>query len=161
LLHFFGLDQKFLGLLDDAKAVISGSAALAVINGWTHTPRDLDIYVSSWSLQTLLERLLDEYDMIYVREPRAPGDRYDRISSAIVSIHTLRFGRFTIDVMEAKHTSMEPIFLFHSSVVMNAITAYSVFSAYPYLTSTMRNVVNSAIIPKKDPIKKEREARFL
>ncbi|KAG6836254.1 hypothetical protein H0H93_009778 [Arthromyces matolae] len=145
LLKRFSLDDFFLELLDTFGGVISGSAALWVINPWTFNPGDLDIYMSWHTCDGFVQTLIDHYGMTIV--PTPPTQKYDEPPGQISTIYSLRHGSHKIEIMESRNSSLMPIFSFHSTVVMNCVTSTSIFCAFPYLTSSYRNLASYAFHP--------------
>lgn len=61
--------------------------------------------------------------------------------SAIHSITTFRCGELKVNGVESrKETALTPIFEFHSTMLMNFISANAIFSAYPLLTAAGHTV---------------------
>ncbi|KIN94092.1 hypothetical protein M404DRAFT_73349, partial [Pisolithus tinctorius Marx 270] len=129
-------------------AVISGSLALHMVlpaNSCAWTPSDLDIYNAKACLShfhhalTFSECLLAGYNVI--RETRVDASSYNM--STIRSILTFSNGTHYIDVIVSKtSTALSPLFQFHSTAVMNFISADTIFCAYPNLTFNHCALIN-------------------
>ncbi|KIK18502.1 hypothetical protein PISMIDRAFT_50173, partial [Pisolithus microcarpus 441] len=124
-------------------AVISGSTALHVLLpecGTLWTPTDLDIYVLHREAERLLDHLTDQgYAVIAELPVKKVGYTYSHVSRLVV----LTNGKNSVDVVVSKtSTTLSPIFQFHSTAVMNFISADTIFSGYPTLTLWHLSVVN-------------------
>ncbi|KAG6834973.1 hypothetical protein H0H93_005997, partial [Arthromyces matolae] len=94
-----------------------------------------------------IETLVNTYGMTTI--PTPPLHKYEELRE-ITEIRTLKHGSHKIDVMITSNSCMTPIFSFHSTVVMNCVTSKSIFCAFPYLTSTFRNLASCAFDPFVD-----------
>ncbi|KIN95877.1 hypothetical protein M404DRAFT_73173, partial [Pisolithus tinctorius Marx 270] len=120
-------------------AIISGSLALHMVfpaNSCAWTPSDLDIYNAKACLShfhhalTFSECHLAGYNIIY--ETHIDGSPYNM--SAIRSILTFSNRTHYIDAIVSRmSTALSPLFQFHSTAVMNFISADTIFCAYPNL----------------------------
>ncbi|KAI6037401.1 hypothetical protein BKA83DRAFT_43203, partial [Pisolithus microcarpus] len=108
--------------------VISGSTTLHLAlpeQGTPWSPQDLDIYVP-WKMSTLmLNRLKLEEDISQVHYS----------DSTIKAVVIIAKGKRRINLIVSKtSTALSLIFQFHSTVVMNFISANTFFCCYPSLT---------------------------
>ncbi|KIO00531.1 hypothetical protein M404DRAFT_963360 [Pisolithus tinctorius Marx 270] len=129
---FFSSCAVLLGILHACNAVISGSLALHMVlpaNSCAWTPTDLDIYMPLHQICYLTMKL------------ECKGIPYNM--SAIHSILTFSNGTHYIDVIVSRtSTALSPLFQFHSTAVMNFISADTIFCAYPNLTFDHRALIN-------------------
>ncbi|KAI5999554.1 hypothetical protein EDD15DRAFT_2146855, partial [Pisolithus albus] len=124
-------------------AIISGSCALRLLLPQKDVfwkPDDLDIYVCEREAPQLLNTLLAKgYRLI--SQTAKNGAQYP--PSHVHSIRTLRRHTTQIDVIVSNSTTaISPIFEFHSTILMNFVTAHSVFCAYPHLTLRELSIIN-------------------
>ncbi|KAG6818510.1 hypothetical protein H0H93_004407 [Arthromyces matolae] len=165
VLQYFDIPMSFMDLLKDTGAVITGSAALAVINPGNFDPGDLDLCVGSGEsgvsycqpicsdksivnkdmAEVLITRLQVEYGMTPRTHTRSEAINYQPVAA----VHSLQHGRFKLDIIESATFAMSPIFHFHSTAVMNAISPTSIFCAYPHLTMSYRNLANDSMSRRK------------
>ncbi|KAI6157452.1 hypothetical protein BKA82DRAFT_48178, partial [Pisolithus tinctorius] len=121
-----------LHILHMCDAVVSGSTALHVLlpeNTMDWTPTDLDIYVPKHCYPHL-RILTHQTTPIYSQ-------------STITFIVAWGKGNCHIDVVVTNtEVAVSPIFQFHSTAVMNFITADHIFCAYPALTLHGLSIVN-------------------
>ncbi|KAH7906346.1 hypothetical protein BJ138DRAFT_1117666 [Hygrophoropsis aurantiaca] len=131
-------------------SVISGSFALAMLLPAADVAwgvADLDIYTNFKSYHRLIIYLLREGYTIRSTTRRHSPVCYS--NSAIRKVMTLDKQTRSIDVIiSAFKDSTIPIFHFHSTIVMNYVSADSLFSAYPRLTSQYRALVNPLSLPQ-------------
>lgn len=132
---FFHDPDKLYRLLYTCQAVISGSCALYLLQplftaSWT--PNNLDIYVSSDNLQFLLSALsIEGYQDTHAFMPQVRSYKRSHVLTTI----TLVRAQQTIDVVvTATYSTICPIFLCHSTLLMNFITHDALYCAYPCLT---------------------------
>jgi hypothetical protein len=115
--------------------VISGSSVLWFVDDKYETwkPGDLDIYTPHGKAARVLEFLIrDGYSVI--PKERDITQKYME-NGHLSSITKLQKGECTIDLLESlTSSSITPITVFHSTAVMNYITADSIVMLYPFLT---------------------------
>ena len=133
--QFFHDPDKLYRLLYTCQAVISGSGALYLLQplftaSWM--PNNLDIYVSSDNLQFLLSALsIEGYWDTHAFAPQVRSYKHSHVLMTI----TLARAQQTIDVVvTATYSTICPIFLCHSTLLMNFITHDALYCAYPRLT---------------------------
>ena len=145
--QFFDDTKAFSRMLKDLRAVISGSAALHLMlppkfTNWT--PQDLDIYAPYTHHISLYARLLN---MGYSITDEHDSDEPPYSDSLIKQVATLSNGTRQIHVIFSKcETAFTPIFEFHSTAVMNFISADHIFSAYPNLTFNGLSMINPGAV---------------
>ncbi|EFI27284.1 hypothetical protein CC1G_14756 [Coprinopsis cinerea okayama7 len=147
----FNLDvTDTLGMLKTRSALISGSAALAVVVPGCVEPSNLDIYVSIHSKDALIQDIVR--DTAYRECTPGTGStrgivhsRYILAAKGVLS-STYMINSETgkqINVMETTHEPWTAILAFHSTALMNAITHQGVVSIYGTLTCKRISVLNS------------------
>ncbi|KAI6011814.1 hypothetical protein PISMIDRAFT_69436, partial [Pisolithus microcarpus 441] len=130
-------------MLRSCDAMVSGSTALHLLmpeEGTTWIPSDLDIYLLQQTLPMMLRRLQHEgYSIIAEPPVKKSGYNYSHVAHVLVVSN----GQRTVDlVLSRTSTALSPIFQFHSTVVMNFVSADTVFCSYPSLTLRRLSMVN-------------------
>ncbi|KAK7040608.1 hypothetical protein R3P38DRAFT_2513997, partial [Favolaschia claudopus] len=132
-----------LTVLRKTQSIISGSTVIPVLVNLTFTPNDVDIYTPSQYEAIILVELRTKLGFSVFRctdDNYAPG-------SGVVRIHWLRKGHHVINLLVVPgDNAVDAIFRFHSTIVMNFISGYGVFSAYPALTLRKKSVANRAVL---------------
>lgn len=159
----FGIPVKDLfRILRRSDTVISGSLALHFMlpaSARTWTPRDMDLYTNSDGFHKIMALLiLNGYDLVEeftgaqrARPLGAPPMTYE-IGWGIKRIVKMHKDTHSIDIIVSRTGSpILPIFHFHSTAVMNFISAYGFLSAYPKLTSSLISIVNPVAYPGTIP----------
>lgn len=140
---FFDNPDEIFRILAACNAVISGSSVLYLLlpeRDILWKPGDLDIYVCDKDLELLLRNLGSCGYQVSTTE-YGTDDPYPY--SHIQKIFTLHHQKSKIDVIVSKtSTPISPIFQYHSTVVMNFLTANSLFCAYPELTLQKKSIIN-------------------
>ncbi|KAG2752531.1 hypothetical protein P692DRAFT_201663656, partial [Suillus brevipes Sb2] len=132
-------------LMERTGTVISGSSALHLFQAKSKAValQDLDIYVTREFEEIVLEHL-KEVEGYKVKKTATRRIDYD--SSAITKVHKLAHKKKKIDVIITDWASaIVPILQYHSTVVMNYITARTFVSLYPKWTNQMKSLVNPCI----------------
>ena len=136
-------------------AIISGSAALAVLQWQMQEPSDIDFYVPPMGLAQLLKFVLAHgYELTTptLEEKKYPSRLVLKllhpVSAACVDI-----------VVPAKHV-VEEVTEFHSTVVMNYVTYYGVVSLYPTWTMARMGAVIKEGAEESGCIQKYRDRGF-
>ncbi|KAI5997055.1 hypothetical protein EDD15DRAFT_2163016 [Pisolithus albus] len=148
------LTKPFFDRADDAydllltfHAIISGSCALRLLLPQSDifwTPHDLDIYICEKEAQPLLLTLL-AHGYTFTSPSFTANAPYS--SSHVHSVYVLHRNSSKIDVIISNSISaVSPIFQFHSTILMNFVTAHSVYCAYPDLTLRQLSLVNPYVI---------------
>ncbi|KIO11585.1 hypothetical protein M404DRAFT_126231 [Pisolithus tinctorius Marx 270] len=123
-------------------AVISGSTALHLLlpeNTTEWTPTDLNIYVPEHCYPHL--RILLKHQCYKILRKHKTTAIYSQ--SAIASVITWVKGNRHIDIVVSNtDVAVSPIFQFHSTAVMNFISADHIFCAYPALTLQGLSILN-------------------
>ncbi|KAF6748640.1 hypothetical protein DFP72DRAFT_1073995 [Ephemerocybe angulata] len=148
--------EQFLEKMAETNSVVSGSGALEIILPGTCTPRDLDVYTPSNEGRTLVTYLEANNFESYKYEG-TPIDRrkeeqeddhehYDN-RNGIKAVHRLRHAVYgsQIHIIESVSLSpLVPLFFFHSTQVMNFVSATAAVCFYPELTFRRKGLMNFA-----------------
>ncbi|KAI5982148.1 hypothetical protein EDD15DRAFT_2139648, partial [Pisolithus albus] len=134
-------------ILRACDTVVSGSTALHVMlpkDGTAWSPRDLDIYVPQATSQRLLRKVQSEgYAMVKDTDLNGEGYRNLKVSR----VYVLTKGQQHIDVVvSSTSAAISPILQFHSTAVMNFVSAETIFSCYPSLTLRHLSMMNPAYL---------------
>lgn len=137
--------------------VISGSWALLAIFPDSFIPGDLDFYTAKSQsnnyglfipfLESRGYRIVSFADANY-----GPGPEPENFpeNTEIEFIFKLSNGTTFINVVFSQSQSgLQPIFEFHSTVVMNYIAWYGVVCLYPGLTLKRRGLINHHVLPSR------------
>ncbi|PVG03865.1 hypothetical protein CPB86DRAFT_748372 [Serendipita vermifera] len=115
----------------------------------TWGPGDLDIYTPHGKATLILEYLIRDGYSIVPKEVEVKR-RYME-NGHLSSMTKLRKGECTIDILESlSSSSITPITVFHSTAVMNYITADSIVMLYPLLTFSRITVCHYASSHRND-----------
>ncbi|KAI6024934.1 hypothetical protein BKA83DRAFT_4024580, partial [Pisolithus microcarpus] len=134
-------------MLHTCDAVISGSTALHILQPnldtlWT--PADLDIYVPLATSMHMLNCVMVEGYSI-VSDGQQVQMRYTH--SHVHRVIVLSNGERNIDVVvSATSVVLSPIFQFHSTAIMNFVSADTIFCSYPRLTFQHLSLLNAAAV---------------
>ncbi|KIN94232.1 hypothetical protein M404DRAFT_58437, partial [Pisolithus tinctorius Marx 270] len=141
---FFKNTETLLGILRTCDAVVSGSCALHILlpaNETCWILSDLDIYVSCHHMACLSVAHLVGTGYVIVRQQTVNAGPYG--SSSIRLVVSFANDCQSIDVIvSSTAAAMSPIFEFHSTAMMNFISANHIFCAYPALTLHLMSLVN-------------------
>lgn len=142
--QYFDNAYELLDILRTCDAVISGSTALHLLlpeTGTSWTPKDLDIYVPLATSRFLLKRLQYEgYTIHSELQTNVANYTYSHVHGVVVVCK----GQRKIDVVISRtSTALSPIFQFHSTAVMNFVSADTIFCSYPKLTLRRLSLVNA------------------
>lgn len=150
-----------LQLLRESHAVISGSTVLHFMlprDQRTWVPKDLDLYTNKSGYMHVMSTLaLHGYKIykVYTGYPTG-NDQHDTVAEPIGFgvdrvINMRNMHDLSIDIIiSADNSPYMPIFNFHSTALMNFISSYGFFSAYPNLTLNRTSVVNPLGFPGQD-----------
>ncbi|KAI6002357.1 hypothetical protein F5J12DRAFT_723006 [Pisolithus orientalis] len=107
-------------------------------------PTDLDIYVPFQS-ENLIAHLLVGLGY-HLHEP-ASVDVAGYAGTSIYSVHAFSKGHYKIDVIiSVNAASITPVFQFHTTAVMNFVSADCIFCTYPALTMWVCSHVNPMLL---------------
>ncbi|KAK6993066.1 hypothetical protein R3P38DRAFT_2801068 [Favolaschia claudopus] len=126
-------------------AIISGSTAIPVLTGATFEPNDLDIY-SCPPFEKKMFRLVTEDFGFSAYKETSETEKY-RGMDGISRVHWLRKGSKVINlIIVPGDNPITAIFHFHTTLVMNYISGYGVFCAYPELTLARLATTNTSVV---------------
>ncbi|KAJ7705913.1 hypothetical protein B0H16DRAFT_1223987, partial [Mycena metata] len=130
-------------LLRITRGLISGSAALLMVTDMEFHPGDLDIYVPASQDKTALS--LAQKRLGY--ELKSSSARTYENNAEIKRVHLLVKGHNKINIITTKgENAAIAVFRFHSTVVMNILTAWGLYCAYPSLTLKGKGVANLPVM---------------
>lgn len=139
LFHAFDMDPVLMrDTLRLTHSVVSGSSALAVVMPWSFRPNDLDIYVPSTYSAQLLNLLHQRFDYVQI-----PLTHDYSTSDDIAAVYNMKKRNNLIQVIATTwENPLRTIYHFHSTAVMNFISAQGIYCAYPRLTTQYCGLMN-------------------
>ncbi|KAG2135278.1 hypothetical protein DEU56DRAFT_913393 [Suillus clintonianus] len=141
---FINNPQEFIGILQITDSVISGSAALNIVQARQGAVEinDLDVYTTLANFGDLIRFFTDkEHYKIVGDFHRPPPGPYN--NTGIAKVFRLKKKERKIDIIVTHLTAAASlIFQFHNTIVMNFISAEAVFCAYPGWTLNMLGLVH-------------------
>lgn len=134
----------FINLLRRGDAVVSGSCALNIVQakeGATEI-NDLDVYTTLQKFEELVSFFTETEHYNLIRNfHRPPPGPYN--TSGIAKLFRLQKAKQNVDIIVTNLSSaIAPIFQFHSTIVMNFISADVVFCGYPVWTLNMLGLIH-------------------
>jgi len=136
ILKRFNLDWTVMrAVMMTTGAVLSGSAALAVLQGGKFVPQDLDIYVTSTNFAILLVFLNEQGYNVQVPSPITTTSYSE--STVILTLKNEAGAKIDLTSTTERHV-VHTITRFHSTCVMNYVAHYGIVCLYPEWT--MKNV---------------------
>lgn len=142
--RFLNSIDDFNNILQSTGAVISGSSALNIVQAKEGAVEinDLDVYTTQTNFNQLVQFLekKEKYKLIgnFSRPPAGPYN-----TSGISRLLRFKKGDNKIDVIVTNMSAApSPIFQFHTTVVMNFISADTIFCAYPAWTLNMMGLIH-------------------
>ncbi|KAI6008576.1 hypothetical protein EDC04DRAFT_2515472, partial [Pisolithus marmoratus] len=134
-------------ILCSCNAVISGSTALHILlleQGTPWATDDLDIDVPQCTIMMLLNWLKFEGYFVISNNPHGQQHyTYSLVECVLVASN----GECKINiVISGISTALSPIFQFHSTTVMNFISADTIFCCYPTLMLCHQMLVNVGLL---------------
>ncbi|KAJ7019104.1 hypothetical protein C8F04DRAFT_1276688 [Mycena alexandri] len=133
-----------MALLRMTRSIVSGSAALLMVSNLDFEPGDLDIYSPLSQEETVLSiaSLRLGFDLKGTRIPRCYPS-----NAAISTVHRLEKGQKSMNIIIVdSEDPVAAIFHFHLTVVMNYLTAFGLYCAYPTLTLSDYGVANLSAV---------------
>jgi len=121
-------------------AVISGSAALALLFPTAFEPQDLDIYVASYGAARVISYLEEQgykIDPIY----STGAGKYDNGAVVFRLFHLRSSVDINVVIYHEKHF-VDHIIRFHSTIVMNYVSWYGLVCLYPQWTLRKKGLIN-------------------
>ena len=137
-------------------AVISGSVALAVLQAGEFVPQDLDIYVTSNNLATVLVFPNEQGYGVHIPAPSSTKKKYPT-STVVLTLKNKTGDRIDLIATTEPHV-VHAITQFHSTCVMNYISYYGIICLYPEWTMHRKGFVKGAT--DQQAIDKYRGRRF-
>ncbi|KAJ7661397.1 hypothetical protein DFH06DRAFT_921721, partial [Mycena polygramma] len=138
-----------LALLRTTRGLVSGSAALLAISNLAFTPGDLDIYVPESQEDTAIQMSLKTLGF-RVTQSKKPS--YGN-NTEIRTIHWLKNKKKRMNIMVVKgENALLALFQFHSTIVMNFLSADGLYCAYPSLTLSNLAIANIPIMIREGGI---------
>jgi hypothetical protein len=134
--------NAFISVLDRTGTIVSGSSALTLVQAEAGAIMmgDMDVYATEMFEEEVMKYFKEKEGYLSIQDV-VRKNQYD--SSAISKIHKLMKGDKKIDLIITDWTSaIAPILQFHSTAVMNYITAQSVVCLYPRWTSAKMSFIN-------------------
>ncbi|KAJ7753757.1 hypothetical protein B0H16DRAFT_1263496, partial [Mycena metata] len=147
-----------LALLRTTRSIVSGSAALLMVTDLEFIPGDLDIYtpLSQEESAMVIVQTQMKYLPITSRMPRGYPD-----NSGILKVHRLEKGHRSMNVIIVQgEDPTVAIFHFHSTVVMNCLTGFGLYCAYPSLTLSDVGVINLPVVLREMGVRRNAEECF-
>ncbi|KAG1753296.1 hypothetical protein EDB19DRAFT_1627122 [Suillus lakei] len=134
--------DALIKVLDCTGSLVSGSSALSLVQAEAQAimTQDMDFYVTEPFEAEVARHFKDKEGYVSKQDVKKKPE-YD--SSAISKIIKLAKGDKKIDVITTHWTcAIAPILQFHSTAVMNYITAQSIVCLYPRWTAASMSFVN-------------------
>ncbi|KAK6972184.1 hypothetical protein R3P38DRAFT_2469102, partial [Favolaschia claudopus] len=140
-----------LQCLRKGNGIISGSTPLPILLDLKFKPNDLDVYVLEEDEDRMLDLVKDSFLFTIVRQ----SDNPYRDVPGLLRTHWLKKGTQVINVMVvAGDNAASAIFQFHSTIVMNYISGWGVFCAYPELTLEGKSITNLSVLTNEEQRKR-------
>lgn len=121
--------------------VLSGSAALEIVQPGSCRPQDLDFYCPCDKLAQVMTFFVTVCGFVDETTAKDLAD-YSGLGTGVKTVKTLRHGEFPalkINVVQSSTASPHvPILFFHSTIVMNFVSNDGIAQLYPALTSRKR-----------------------
>ncbi|KAG1721643.1 hypothetical protein EDB19DRAFT_1960764 [Suillus lakei] len=141
--------NSLIALLDRTSTVISGSSALILIlvQSQAIVVRDMDMYTTEKFEDEVLKHFVEKEG--YEKKLEVPKKtEYD--SAAIAKIYKLQKGQKQVDLIISDWScAIAPILQFHSTAVINYITARSIVCLYPHWTAANKSLINPLYVLMK------------
>ncbi|KAG2151978.1 hypothetical protein BD769DRAFT_1658425 [Suillus cothurnatus] len=140
--HFAINVNDLNALLNRTGSVVSGSCALSLVQAEREAiiPKDMDIYTTEKFETEVLDHLKNKEGYECIKEKVKKTD-YD--NTAISRVHKLVREEQQVDVITTHWTcALAPILQFHSTAVMNYVTARSIICLYPRWTATNKSFIH-------------------
>ncbi|KAJ7715120.1 hypothetical protein B0H16DRAFT_1340234 [Mycena metata] len=133
-----------MALLRQTRSIVSGSAALIMVSDLEFVPGDLDIYTPLSQEEpalAIVQRNMG-FETVSSWMPRGYSN-----NAAICKVHRLVKGRKSVNVIIVQgEDPTAAVFHFHSTVVMNYLSAFGLYCAYPSLTLSDTGVMNLPVV---------------
>lgn len=136
--------ERVLNMMQETGCILSGSAALEMAIPGASPPNDLDFYCPCGQLEAVIRFFVETQGYRDVTEGTGECARYGDLLVGIKAVHRLELVARPckqLNVIESTTASaLAPVLFFHSSVVMNFVSAEGVMMLYPSLTSKKRGM---------------------
>ncbi|KAF6756127.1 hypothetical protein DFP72DRAFT_1066943 [Ephemerocybe angulata] len=154
-LSAFGFSaEKAIDVMQRSGTILSGSAALEIVQPGTCTPEDLNFYCPLGSSAAALELIshTKEYQPVEERKatvaiPRTPFSQLN-VNNGVKCVHRFRDAttekRITL-IESLSPSPLLPLFFFHLTALMNCVTGTGAVSFYPELTESSAALLNRGI----------------
>ncbi|KAJ7035865.1 hypothetical protein C8F04DRAFT_954401 [Mycena alexandri] len=147
-----------MALLRTTRSIVSGSAALLMVSDLDFVPGDLDIYTPLSQEESAME-IVQHHMNFEAKTSRMPCGYPD--SSAIHKVHRLEKGHRSMNIIIVRgEDPTAALFHFHSTIVMNCLTAFGLYCAYPSLTFFDVGVVNLPVVLREVGVRRNAEECF-
>lgn len=158
--HFCTDTMRFLAMLYEQRACVSGSVVVHVMHGVNFKggagvenkwfPKDIDVYVPRPRRDDIppemVTYMVEVEGYREVDSPALSNSSNYSLNPEIKNMIVLRKGQLRMDVvMSASPISLMPVLRFHSTFVMNCITGHGIWSAYPGKTCAGRGICNPMV----------------
>ncbi|KAJ7021220.1 hypothetical protein C8F04DRAFT_923740, partial [Mycena alexandri] len=147
-----------MALLRMMRSIVSGSAALIMVSNLEFVPGDLDIYTPLSQEEpalAILQRNM-RFDPVSTWIPRGYAN-----NEAILKVHRLEKGSKSVNVIIVQgEDPAAAVFHFHSTIVMNYLSAFGLYCAYPSLTLTDVGVMNLPVVLRDVGVRTNAEECF-
>lgn len=142
-LNRFNLDWKLMqAVMLTTGAVISGSAALAILHAGEFVPQDLDIYVTSKNMATALVFLLEQGYSVQIPAHNTTINDYMK-STVTLTLKNEAGDKIDLITTTEPHV-VHAITQFHSTCVMNYISYYGIVCMYPGWTMRKKGLTKTS-----------------
>ncbi|KAJ7768501.1 hypothetical protein B0H16DRAFT_1308003 [Mycena metata] len=133
-----------MALLRTTRSIVSGSAALLMVSDLEFEPGDLDIYSPLSQEESVMT--IAEHRLGFLPTSSRTSVFY-RSNDAILKVHRLVKSRKSMNVVVVNSENpAAAVFHFHSTVVMNYLSAFGLYCAYPSLTLKDLSVANLPVV---------------
>jgi hypothetical protein len=140
---FYVNTHLFLETLKITRSFLSGSSVLLMLTDMDFEPGDLDIYAPSSQDETILALAKNR---LRFKERKFASDSYDHNTTIKKIYHLEKAGkRMNIMIIRGEDPTIA-LFQFHSTIVMNYLSAFEIYCAYPSLTLAKLSVVNVPVL---------------
>lgn len=134
---------SFFAMLETTDAMISGSAALAVMFPGAFKPGDLDLYVPHDNARIVSAHLKTHCGYQEAEDPKAHYTSSSYTGVVVTKVTLFTKGDCSVHVVSILGDNAAiAIFDFHSTIVMNFVSSHGLYCAYPALTFKRRGLIN-------------------
>ncbi|KAJ7019259.1 hypothetical protein C8F04DRAFT_975950 [Mycena alexandri] len=133
-----------MALLRQTRSIVSGSAALLMVSELEFVPGDLDVYTPLSQEEAALAIVQGSmgFDKVSSWMPHGYCS-----NAAICKVHRLAKARKSINLIIVQgEDPAAAVFHFHSTIVMNYLSGFGLYCAYPGLTLLDAGVMNLPVV---------------